>query len=81
MTRIKTVSIVAVIWVVLTAGIGYELMGMAFTRGFEQGYVEGKQRTEMSEQDVFKQCTTWWFDGNEPRAMQAINQYCDRRRK
>ena len=71
----------AAIWLVLTIVIGYELTGMAFTRGFEQGYVEGKQRTEMSEQDVFLQCTAWWFDGNEPRAMQAINQYCDRRRK
>ena len=71
----------AAIWLVLTIVIGYELTGMAFTRGFEQGYVEGKQRTEMSEQDVFLQCTAWWFDGNEPRAMQAINQYCDRRQK
>jgi hypothetical protein len=75
------VKYLAAIWLVLTIVIGYELTGMAFTRGFEQGYVEGKQRTEMSEQDVFLQCTAWWFDGNEPRAMQAINQYCDRRRK
>jgi len=75
------VKYLAAIWLVLTIVIGYELTGMAFTRGFEQGYVEGKQRTEMSEQDVFLQCTAWWFDGNEPRAMQAINQYCDRRQK
>ena len=81
MTRIKTVSIVAVIWVVLTAGIGYELMGMAFTRGFEQGYVEGRERALMTEQQLFKQCTAWWFSGSEPLAIKEINKYCDRRSK
>ena len=81
MTRIKTVSIVAVIWVVLTAGIGYELMGMAFTRGFEQGYVEGRERALMTEQQLFKQCTAWWFNGSEPLAIKEINKYCDRRMK
>ena len=72
---------VAAIWLVLSIVIGYWLTGMAFTRGFEQGYVEGKQRAEMSEQDVFKQCTAWWFDGNEPRAIKEINKYCERRIK
>ena len=69
----------AAIWLVLSVVIGYELTGMAFTRGFEQGYVEGKQSAEMTEQQVFMQCTAWWFGESNPRAMQAINQYCDRR--
>lgn len=80
MTRTKTVSIVAVIWLVLTAGIGYELTGMAFTRGFEQGYVEGQERALMSPQ-ALETCTKWWFDGNEPRAIKEINKYCERRIK
>ena len=70
----------AAIWLVLSVVIGYELTGMAFTRGFEQGYVEGKQRAEMSEQDVLLQCTQWWFGEGNPRAKQAMNQYCDRRK-
>ena len=69
----------AAIWLVLTVVIGYELTGMAFTRGFEQGYVEGKQSAEMTEQQVFMQCTAWWFGEGNPRAKQAMNQYCDRR--
>ena len=72
---------VAAIWLVLSIVIGYELMGMSFQKGFEQGYVEGRERAKMSEQEVFMQCTQWWFGGNEPRAKQAINQYCDRRKK
>ena len=71
----------AAIWLVFTIVIGYELMGSAFQKGFEQGYVEGTERAKMTEQDVFLQCTAWWFNGNEPRAMQTINQYCDRRQK
>lgn len=69
----------AAIWLVLTAGIGYELTGMAFTRGFEQGYVEGKQSAEMTEDQVLQVCTAWWFGESNLRAMQAINQYCERR--
>ena len=72
---------VAAVWLVLTIFIGYELMGMAFTKGFEQGYVEGRERALMTEQELYKQCTAWWFDGNEPRAIKEINKYCDRRSK
>ena len=71
---------VAAVWLVLSIVIGYELMGMSFQKGFEQGYVEGRERALMSPQ-ALETCTKWWFDGNEPRAMQAINQYCDRRKK
>ena len=72
---------VIAIWLVLSVVIGYELTGMAFTKGYEQGYVEGRERALMTEQELYKQCTAWWFDGNEPRAIKEINKYCDRRKK
>ena len=72
---------VIAIGIVFCAVIGYGLMETAFTKGFEQGYVEGRERAKMSEQEVFMQCTQWWFDGSESRARQAMNQYCDRRKK
>ena len=77
MTCAKTASLISVLWLALS----YFLTEDAFTKGFEQGYVEGKQRAAMTEQEVFAQCTQWWFDGSEPRAKQAINEYCDRRKK
>ena len=72
---------VAAIWLVLTIFIGYELTGMAFQKGFEQGYVEGRERALMDDQLLYKHCTAWWFSGNEPRAIKEINKYCDRRIK
>jgi hypothetical protein len=71
----------AAIWLVFTIVIGYELMGSAFQKGFEQGYVEGRERALMDDQSLYKHCTAWWFDGNEPRAIKEINKYCDRRSK
>ena len=71
---------VAAIWLVFTVVIGYELTGSAFQKGFEQGYVEGRERALMSPQ-ALETCTKWWFDGSEPRAKQAMNQYCERRKK
>jgi hypothetical protein len=60
----------------------YYLTGDAFEKGYTQGYYEGQGRAEMmSEQEVFMQCTKWWFDGSESRAKQAINQYCERSKK
>jgi hypothetical protein len=52
----------------------------AFVVGFEQGYEEGQQRALMAPES-FETCTKWWFDGSESRAKQAMNQYCDRRKK
>jgi hypothetical protein len=69
--------VIGLLWV---ASIHY-LMGDAYMDGFEQGYVEGTERAKMTEQQVFLQCTEWWFNGSESRAKQAINQYCDRRIK
>ena len=59
----------------------YILTGYAFAKGYEQGYVDGRQRSLMSEPELYKQCTAWWFDGSEPRAIKEINKYCDRRMK
>ena len=70
----------AAIWLVLSIVIGYELTGVAFTKGYEQGYVEGQQRALMSPQSL-QTCTKWWFDGSESRARQAMNQYCERNKK
>jgi len=74
------VKYLAAIWLVLSIVIGYELTGMAFTKGYEQGYVEGQERALMSPQ-ALETCTRWWFDGSESRARQAMNQYCERNKK
>ena len=71
----------AAIWLVLTAVVGYELTGVAFTKGYEQGYVEGRDRALMDDQSLYKHCTAWWFDGDEPKAIKEINKYCERRNK
>jgi len=59
----------------------YIMTGYAFTKGFEQGYVDGKASVIQTEEAVYLQCTAWWFNGSEPRAMKEINKYCDRRNK
>ena len=59
----------------------YYLTGDAFEKGYMQGYFEGKASVTQTEEQVFLQCTQWWFDGKESRAKQAINQYCERRSK
>ena len=59
----------------------YYLTGDAFETGYMQGYFEGKASVTQTEEQVFLQCTQWWFDGSESRAKQAIDQYCDRRIK
>jgi hypothetical protein len=72
---------VAAIWLVFTIVIGYEMTGMAFQKGYEQGYVEGRERALMSGAELYKQCTAWWFNGSEPLAIKEINKYCERRIK
>ena len=59
----------------------YILTGYAFAKGYEQGYVDGRDRAMLSGAEIYKQCTAWWFSGNEPRAIKEINKYCDRRNK
>ena len=70
----------AAIWLVLSVVIGHGMMENAFTKGFEQGYAEGRERALMSPQ-ALETCTKWWFDGSEVRAKQAMNQYCQRNKK
>ena len=67
--------VIAVVWVVSL----YWAMGESFTAGYEQGYEEGQQRALMSPQSL-QTCTKWWF-GDEARAKQAMNQYCERNKK
>jgi hypothetical protein len=59
----------------------YIMTGYAFTRGYEQGYVDGRERALMSGAELYKQCTAWWFSGSEPLAIKEINKYCERRIK
>jgi hypothetical protein len=56
------------------------LIDRAYADGYMQGYGEGQQRALMAPES-FETCTKWWFDGSESRARQAMNQYCDRRKK
>ena len=67
--------VIAVVWVVSL----YWAMGESFTAGYEQGYVDGQERALMSPQSL-QTCTKWWF-GDEARAKQAMNQYCERNKK
>jgi hypothetical protein len=69
--------VIAIVWALSL----YWSMGEAFTAGYEQGYSDGKASMVQTEQQVLQQCTKWWFGEGNPRAMQAINQYCDRRKK
>jgi hypothetical protein len=72
---------VAAIVVVSAIGAVYGLTGSAFQKGYEQGYVDGRDRALMDDQSLYKHCTAWWFDGSEPKAIKEINKYCDRRIK
>jgi hypothetical protein len=76
-----SLKFVVAIGVVLAIGVVYGLTGSVFQKGYEQGYVEGRERALMDDQSLYKHCTAWWFDGNEPRAIKEINKYCDRRNK
>ena len=71
---------VSILFVALWAASLYVLTEDAYTLGYEHGYVQGHDRALMSPQ-AFQTCTKWWFDGSESRAKQAMNQYCDRRKK
>lgn len=68
--------VIAVVWALSL----YWAMGEAFTAGYEQGYEQGQERALMSPQSL-QTCTKWWFGEGNPRAMQAMNQYCERSKK
>jgi hypothetical protein len=69
---------VAGIWLVLTAVVGYELTGMAFQKGFEQGYVEGRERALMEQGTTAEQCYRWWFGENKKQFEHEMKQFCKR---
>ena len=68
---------VAIAWPASLTYLTYD----AAEKGYEQGYVDGRERALMTEPELYKQCTAWWFDGNEPQAIKEINKYCERRKK
>jgi hypothetical protein len=69
-----------IVGLALVASI-YIMTGYAFTKGYEQGYVDGRDRAMLSGAELYKQCTAWWFSGSEPLAIKEINKYCERRIK
>ena len=69
----------AAIWLVFTIVIGYQMMGMAFQKGFEQGYVEGRERVLMEQGTTAEQCYRWWFGENKKQHEHEMKQFCKRR--
>jgi hypothetical protein len=69
---------VAAIWLVLSIVIGYEMTGMAFQKGFEQGYVEGTERAKMEQGTTAEQCYRWWFGENKKQFEHEMKQFCKR---
>jgi hypothetical protein len=68
----------AAIWLVLSIVIGYEMTGMAFQKGFEQGYVEGRERALMEQGTTAEQCYRWWFGENKKQFEHEMKQFCKR---
>jgi hypothetical protein len=68
----------AAIWLVFTIVIGYELMGSAFQKGFEQGYVEGRERALMEQGTTAEQCYRYWFGENKKQFEHELKEFCKR---
>jgi hypothetical protein len=68
----------AAIWLASTIVIGYEMAGMAFQKGFEQGYVEGRDRVLMEQGTTAEQCYRWWFGENKKQFEHEMKQFCKR---
>jgi hypothetical protein len=68
----------AAIWLASTIVIGYEMTGMAFQKGFEQGYVEGRERALMEQGTTAEQCYRWWFGENKKQFEHEMKQFCKR---
>jgi hypothetical protein len=69
---------VAAIWLVFTVVIGHEMMGMAFQKGYEQGYVEGRERALMEQGTTAEQCYRYWFGENKKQFEHEMKQFCKR---
>jgi len=51
---------------------------MALQKGYEQGYVEGRERALMEQGTTAEQCYRWWFGENKKRHEQELKQFCKR---
>jgi hypothetical protein len=69
---------VAAVWLVLSIVIGYEMTGMAFQKGFEQGYAEGRESALMEQGTTAEQCYRWWFGENKKQFEHEMKQFCKR---
>ena len=60
-------------------GLGtYFLTGYVFERGYEQGYVEGRERALMEQAATAEQCFRWWFGDNTKQFEHELKQFCKR---
>ena len=60
-------------------GLGtYFLTGYVFERGYEQGYVEGRERALMEQVATAEQCFRWWFGPNKKQFEHEMKQFCKR---
>jgi hypothetical protein len=56
----------------------YILTGYAFAKGYEQGYVEGRERAKMEQGTTAEQCYRYWFGGNTKQFEHELKQFCKR---
>jgi hypothetical protein len=60
-------------------GLGtYFLTGYVFERGYEQGYVDGRDRALMEQGTTAEQCFRWWFGENKKQFEHEMKQFCKR---
>ena len=69
---------VTAIGVVSAIGVVYGLTGSAFQKGYEQGYVEGRERALMEQVATAEQCFRWWFGENKKQFEYEMKQFCKR---
>jgi hypothetical protein len=56
----------------------YIMTGYAFTKGYEQGYGDGRDRVLMEQGTTAEQCYRWWFGGNTKQFEHEMKQFCKR---
>jgi flagellar biosynthesis protein FliP len=56
----------------------YIMTGYAFTKGYEQGYVEGRDRALIKQGTTAEQCFLWWFGPNKKQFEHEMKQFCKR---
>jgi hypothetical protein len=60
------------------SGALYLMTGYAFTKGYEQGYVTGRDRALMEQGTTAEQCYRWWFGENKKQFEHEMKQFCKR---